>query len=243
MQETEVALGVAASSAFPPVFSPVTFCEEGSIEGILVDGGVLDNLGLNVLMDLDRCISERRQKYNLGIGGSKAFKDHISQVLVTDAGARFKRNNRTVYLRSQLALRLVDVFMGHQNTESDRKNWVMQNSTPFEVGFIGLFTGLPEECCGAHDEQWGPVLGGIRTHLDSFSEDEIGALSFAGYAWAEYFASQVLGHANTVAFKPFSSFLPGVDLASDRERETLARIRNSNGKAALIRLLRTLFVR
>jgi len=50
-KHTELTAAVAASSEFPPVFRPVPVYDGNRLLGVFVDGGVADNLAMNVPKD------------------------------------------------------------------------------------------------------------------------------------------------------------------------------------------------
>ena len=176
--EHDVALAVAASACFPPVFNPIRMNLDAAklrrgnyraadrdqlVRGIrLTDGGNYDNLGLETVWK-DRAI-----------------------VLVSDGGGPFDYSTDQGFFWR--VSRYSDML--YRQVTSLRKRWLIagfmtgvlegtywgaasdvKNYAPSAVGYPGDF---------AYD-----VLARIRTDLDAFSEAEASALENHGYALAE----------------------------------------------------------
>ncbi len=243
-----VARAVAASTAIPPIFSHVPMRKGETYLGSLVDGGVLDNLGVNPIVQLSYSISDRRQKYNTVIGGAEPFKDVITHILMVDAGARSPRKIRPYILRTNLLRRVVNVMLSHQEAESERKIWLLEGVSETPVQMLGLHVGYPVDA-DLQDTRWGRVLGSVRTHLDGFRKEESACLMYSGYCWADYWISQnfdttpqdadvLLPRAPRAGF---GAFLPGAEDTSSDEGLLLAIVGRSGLGDGLKRFLVSLF--
>ena len=178
-RSTEVALAtaVAASSAFPPLFSPVVLKTDPALwsEGsavpeldalrrriVLADGGIYDNMGL------------------------EALAGRLDIVLVSDAGAPFEVE-RSPHEDHVLQLgRVRDILI--DQTRALRKRWLV---TEFKAGrqqgaywgigtrMADLATGLPRM---APDSPVSDALEKVPTRLAAFDERRQGHLINWGYA-------------------------------------------------------------
>lgn len=176
--DLSLALAVAASSCFPPVFKPLRLkldpakltggkMPQGSerdrcIRGLtLSDGGVYDNLGLEPI-----------------------WKDHAI-VLSSDGGALFGISADTSFVwevKRYLAI-------PENQALAVRKRWLMSSF----IGNImeGTYWGIGG-ATSSYDFQTGyskklasETIAGIRTDLDSFSEAEAAVLENHGYLLAD----------------------------------------------------------
>jgi NTE family protein len=172
-----VARAVAASSAFPPVLSPVVIKDPGRFDPVegadlagnpaftrklfLSDGGVYDNLGLETVWN--RC----------------------STVLVSDAGAPFALNDRVKTDLVQQTMRALDVAT--DQSRALRKRALIDDFKRQERAgtYWGIDTNITKyTAAGAlvcKPERVRP-LAAMRTRLDAFSEQEQGELINWGYA-------------------------------------------------------------
>lgn len=171
---------VAASSAFPPVFSPVVVktdpdeWQDGEpglpeLEAlreriVLADGGIYDNMGLESLVD------------------------HVDISLVSDAGAPFKIDpSPPEDVAFQLG-RVRDILI--DQTRALRKRWLIED---YQAGrkrgaYWGIGTqigayALPDAL--AHDSAATLALESIPTRLASFDAERQGRLINWGYALAD----------------------------------------------------------
>ena len=175
-----VARAVAASSAFPPVLSPVVIEDPGTFEAVegadlagdpaftrklfLSDGGVYDNLGLETVWN--RC----------------------STVLVSDAGAPFALNDRVKTDLVQQTMRALDVAT--DQSRALRKRALIDDFRRKERA--GTYWGIDTDIAkyGAdkpllcRPERVRP-LARMRTRLNAFSAQEQGELINWGYALAD----------------------------------------------------------
>ena len=172
-----VARAVAASSAFPPVLSPVVIKNPGpfrAVEGAdlagnraytrtlyLTDGGVYDNLGLEPIWK--RC----------------------GTVLASDAGAPFALNETANTDMLRQTMRALDIAT--DQSRGLRKRVLVDEfgrglakgaywGIDTAIGAYGLADSLP--CKPARAE----ALAAIRTRLNPFSDQEQGELINWGYA-------------------------------------------------------------
>ncbi len=188
----QISTAVAASSAFPPVLSPVILKPDPNSfvrtrgadlydqveyrrELVLTDGGVYDNLGLETVWN--RC----------------------DTVLVSDAGApfEFKELPDTSWL--QQALRAMDVATNQSRglrkralisdyQQHQRKGTYWGIMTP--IGDYGLADSLP---CPVEVTR---ALAGMRTRLNQFTEAEQCRLINWGYAVCDAAIRRWMGVAN-----------------------------------------------
>jgi NTE family protein len=174
--DVPLAFAVAASSAFPPVFSPVTFHTDPASwsDGenlpnlrvlrekiFLADGGVYDNMGLESLVD------------------------NVDVVLVSDAGAPFEIIEApwNDYLL-QLG-RVRDILI--DQTRALRKRWLI---TDFEAkrkhgAYWGIGTKMskyPAAPRMTDDTSISDALESVPTRLNAFDEQVQGRLINWGYA-------------------------------------------------------------
>lgn len=169
---------VAASSAFPPVLSPVPFDLDPALwqplpgadlhaheayrrRLMLTDGGVYDNMGLEAIWD--RC----------------------STVLVSDAGAPFDAQPEPATGWTGQLKRVLDIVT--QQTRALRKRELVSN---FQEGrrsgtYWGISTRIQDYALQevlAADTTVTGALSDVRTRLDSFSDQEQCQLIDWGYA-------------------------------------------------------------
>lgn len=178
--EVKLAKAVAASSAFPPIFSPVVLhtdpatwekphkelhnLEKLRSRIVLADGGVYDNMGLQALLG------------------------NVDIILVSDAGAPFEIDD-SPFEDDVLQLgRVRDILI--DQTRALRKNWLV---TEFieqrqQGGYWGINTKIGEykdPHALVADNDITASLDDIRTRLNSFSPREQGQLINWGYALAD----------------------------------------------------------
>lgn len=176
-----VARVVAASSAFPPVLSPVTIAvDPGSwktfpgaylfdhpeFRGMLVltDGGVYDNMGLEAIWD--RC----------------------DTVLVSDAGAPLDMDAEPPTDWTRQAIRVLDIVT--EQTRALRKRSLIADfkESVRKGAYWGIRTSIDKyELSDAFtsDSALTQGLAQIRTRLNEFTEEEQGHLINWGYALAD----------------------------------------------------------
>jgi NTE family protein len=176
-----LARAVAASSAFPPVLSPVTIDTDphswANTEGaylfgqdglrrrmMLTDGGVYDNMGM------------------------EAIWDRYETVLVSDAGAPLDVEAQPSAVWHKQALRVLDICTDQQRAL--RKRFLVERLQEGSLrgAYWGIGTaiseyGLVDALC--RDSRASAELASMRTRLDCFSEREQGHLINWGYAMAD----------------------------------------------------------
>jgi NTE family protein len=171
-----LARAVAASSAFPPLFSPVELqCNPAEWEDagtghpdldalrrriVLADGGVYDNMGLEALMD------------------------NVDVILVSDGGSPFSIDaSPRMNAASQLG-RVRDVLI--DQTRALRKRWLLADFTAKRRAgtYWGIGTRIGDYQVGvvAPDSPITAALSGLRTRLHRFTDQEQGQLINWGYA-------------------------------------------------------------
>jgi predicted acylesterase/phospholipase RssA len=170
-----IARSVAASSAFPPIFSPLPLdWEAGRPLHWLTDGGVYDNSGINYLKHL--------------YTENKWTEKTDRLVIVSDAGRHFSPELGKVY-KSLLGLasRVTDA-QGNRIAEADstRARTFFQKHHVRCIGIsihdrVAYFAGFP----AAHSALVQKLAGSIRTELDTFTAEECLALYRHGYLVAQ----------------------------------------------------------
>lgn len=171
-----LSLAIAASSAFPPMFSPViletdpdTWSEGGTLPDlaalrrriVLADGGIYDNLGLESLIN------------------------HVDIAMVSDAGAPFVVDENPAEDHLLQMGRVQDILT--DQTRALRKRWLISE---FEAGRKqGAYWGIGTSISAYHsavrmsdDSAISESLKEVPTRLSAFSEDLEGYLVNWGYA-------------------------------------------------------------
>ena len=170
-----ISRAVAASSAFPPVFSPVALDENGQHQ--LTDGGVYDNSGARFLEYLHT---------------TGQIKDEVGDrlIIISDAGKEFPFRLGVDYDSLMgLAMRVTDTqanrisqfdskAVAKHFASKDDKCHVLQVSIQDRVEFSGEFSKN-------HTDKVQELLANIRTELDVFSAEEILVLYRHGYLVAK----------------------------------------------------------
>jgi NTE family protein len=173
-----LALAVAASSAFPPVLSPVTIeLDPGAWERldgadlhdraalrerlVLTDGGVYDNMGLENVWD------------------------RFETVLVSDAGAPLGVEEDASKLWHKQTLRVLDI-VGEQ-TRALRKRQLVGDLAAGRMrgAYWGITTAIGDygvDGALCRDTPVTDALRAIRTRLNPFTDEEQGRLINWGYA-------------------------------------------------------------
>ncbi|MBY2937937.1 patatin-like phospholipase family protein [Rhizobium leguminosarum] len=169
--DIRVAVAVAASSAFPPILSPVEIevdprnwqKQDGAIHFgdpnydrklALTDGGVYDNLGLETV-------------------------DEFNPLVVSDAGAPFSTEETVEALWPKQAVRALDIATDQARSLRKRLLFAQAQAAGRKVAFAGIdvdFTRYPAtQKLGILPSKidW---LAHMRTRLDPFSDDEQGHL-------------------------------------------------------------------
>jgi Patatin-like phospholipase len=186
-----VAVAVAASSAYPPFFRPISICRQNEKLGSFVDGGVLDNSALNAPLEMILHLSEERSRYSkhfteFGLRlTSPGFTESITDLFIADAGADAMNDPRLWWSSWKSLRRLVDIMFSHQTTNTKNSLRMMTWQDQIEVTSIGLQAGFPLGSELQHDRLSSLVLGALRTHFDKFDEIETAVLVYTGYFWTD----------------------------------------------------------
>jgi len=160
----EIAFAIAASSAFPPLFPPLSIGnpeiglskDENRFVGTFTDGGVYDNLGIAKFKELHR---------------SQKDPDFI---FVSDAGAPFKLQDakRFKWLVDR-TVRTTDILM--------KRVGDLEQNFPCAVAKLAE----PDPGAGSILKGYYPEVARIRTDLDAFNDQEIHALMICGFELAK----------------------------------------------------------
>jgi len=185
-----LAMAVAASSAYPAMFQPVTLSNDNSgcqvdnkLSKIqeLIDGGVYDNLGVRKFLRLT------------GRGADTSdvvIPPPVDIVLVSDAGRSIRHFSEIglPILPIETALRASDVLMSRiGDLERERARRYP------DIVFISLTDGVPNkpaDAGGKYHDQFAPhpdlqrLLPLVRTDFDRFNREEISGLVRHGYCVA-----------------------------------------------------------
>jgi hypothetical protein len=183
----------------------VSIWNRDKLLGVFVDGGVTDNLGLNVAKALAAFTNVR--------GENASFSDHTSLILVADGSMPLGAKKKTAWTRVFSVKRVSDAMMNQQVSDAAISTFAFQNSG-IPTWIASLQFGMPPEA-GDTVRRSDEVLRRVRTHLDSFSLQECAVLSYCGYALIESllqnelrgFASRYAG-SRPAAFRRFSEILP-----------------------------------
>jgi len=173
-----LANAVAASSAFPPMLSPVHIDtrryewvqEKGNVffgnarlrkRLALTDGGVYDNMGL------------------------EAIQDRYETVLVSDAGAPLELDQNPSSMWLNLTLRVIDLTS--EQARALRKRWLIQDfrNNKRQGTYWGIGTHIDDYQLSnamTKDNEITASLSAIRTRLNRFTDEEQCRLINWGYA-------------------------------------------------------------
>lgn len=228
-----LAQAVAASSAFPPVFPPLVlrFSDPSVFRGgrselsnqarrsiPLTDGGVYDNLGLEPV-----------------------WKSH-EVVLASDAGTPFVLKDNP---GNDLPARLLrSFFVINNQAGAIRKRWLINL---FQTGVMsGAYWGIGTNFrdydlvdAQGYDDSLRPLLEGVRTDLDAFTDAEISCLENHGYALADTAVRRWLPQLVDPDAAPF--VWPGAELDPSNHAEVTAALERSGERGIVEDLWRSLF--
>jgi predicted acylesterase/phospholipase RssA len=188
----KVAAAVAASSAFPPLFPPLSTRRLGLVgqqdntlaDDYLSDGGVFDNLGTRRFLWM-------REQVN----------HELKYFFVSDAGAPFDWEGGTfngILARTTRATGILMRRVGDLEFESASRRDELFSTKLIRCDLTRavLAPDITEQTPG--DQQVQKLVGRIRTDLDEFSPTEIRALVWHGYLVArEAFGSVVTPEERT----------------------------------------------
>jgi hypothetical protein len=174
-----LAQAVAAATALPPVFRPITVHLRrpgilGRTTCHLVDAGVTDNAGFRLAHGFVQSNVE-----------GERFEDRVSLVLTIHAG-RHAEERSGGWSRLRTFSRLAAVV-----DTAQRDNLFITNRALERSGVNARAIGLGEKHGVPNlPERLSERVGQVRTHLDGFTYTEIAAIAYVGYASIEYFRKE-----------------------------------------------------
>lgn len=174
-----VALAVAASSAFPPLFPPLRISrdllqvrpEELKHDLLVTDGGVYDNLGIE--RPLWYYEAQRRK-----VSGPK---DVLDAFLVSDAGGVFEWSPKGFLFSLPRNLRATEIMMKRVGELLDR--WLFHRQAHTFVR-IRIASRVDDRLAGVVPAGAQMRVEHVRTDLDRFTSLEVESLMRHGYAVA-----------------------------------------------------------
>jgi predicted acylesterase/phospholipase RssA len=174
--EVPLALAVAASSAFPPLFPPVevnkdTFQMPASKMGFpqyLADGGVFDNLGTRKLLWITR-----ENNISLDLVVISDAQPKFTEQLTNEYSFIWGRTGRSVDL-------MMDRISGFEN--SSIESLCRETQSQFLECRLQEVVDPKRSYALTGPEQF--ALQNVRTDLDEFTKDEINGLIHQGFAVA-----------------------------------------------------------
>ena len=177
---------VGASSGVPGLFPPTTILGDK-----LVDGGVTDNQGIDVLVNLDRILTGDE-------GPSATDRDGFDVLLVSDASGHMEPVHRLGDRASTVMGRTLSIFQFQIRRKMLKilGLWKEGGVNVREFAFVHLFLNLKDRLHAPRvPSEYIPALGGIRTDLDQFSFIEREALMYHGYTLID---AQISVHCKTL---------------------------------------------
>lgn len=184
-----IARAIAASSAFPPLFKPLSLSAQG-VQYHLTDGGVFDNSGVRWL-----------QNYHMSNSAAGNTSQVKRLVIASDAGRLFPFDVSGEYDDVlSLAMRVSDTQayrISASDLEIAREFYSSNNGTDFAV------VAIHERWGSEGDHSWTvqDLVGQLRTELDEFHEAEILSLYRHGYLVAMKAVSPLLGEESTASLE------------------------------------------
>ena len=163
---------VGASSGVPGLFPPTTILGDK-----LVDGGVADNQGIDVLVSLDRILTGDKD-------GSARDHDDFDVLLVSDASGHMEPVHRLKDRAFVVMNRTLSIFQFQIRRKMLKILQLWQGSVGgCEFAFVHLFMNLKDRLNPTPrvPSEYIPALGRVRTDLDQFSFIEREALMYHGY--------------------------------------------------------------
>lgn len=182
-RNVEIAEMVAASSAIPPLFKPVML---GGL-GTFVDGGITDNLAMNVLKALATEINAERGRYGKG-SSLPDFAQCVQRVIVIDGSKPITVRPASTRWTQLSFRRVLDAISNQAVLDAGNAalNFTRNVKIPSHIlalsnGFIGPATEFSSEM----RDMLSAAVCRVRTHLDGFSAEECAVLMYCGYLQAE----------------------------------------------------------
>ena len=193
-QQVRLGHAVAASSCVPSLFEPLPLA--GLYPGRtvqLVDGGVHDNQGAGSLLEQECTVllvsdasgqmpSEHMpspEAFGVPLRVNSILQARLRESELVDLHAR----RRASVLRGLLILHL------KADMDSPAVDWIRENAA--EQGPKPAAKQLRETVYGI-DRKAQEALAALRTDLDTFNDQEAGALMLSGYRMASYYINQAL---------------------------------------------------
>lgn len=226
MRDVPIGRAVAASSAFPPVFKPV-----GIGGRVFLDGGTVDNFGVNLVKALSVHITAARGRY--ATGGLQSFSDRFGSgtLLVCDGSQYLTPRRQHSYTRLGGLMRLVEVVAHQQASDLSLTSWMLSSSLSTDAQILSLGqVGLPAEDPLA-ESQFPRLVASVRTHLDSFSAEECEAIAYCGYRLADLYGG---GSGTAVPLAELGNVLPEPYRPEDTSR-LMSHLRHSQWRTLPIR--------
>lgn len=239
----EIAQAVAASTAIPPIFRPVHVYRGDELAGVFVDGGVADNLAMNVPKAFAAQVHEAIHPFRYGPGGTMlTFKQRTRLVLVLDGSKPMVPTRRR--WRWLLSFpRVLDAMTNQHVADAEISILNFSQAIGIPAELVSLQYGVPG-IDGSEDQRLGSALRRVRTHLDAFSLEECAALAYCGYALMDRsiarrnWALDTFAGAQWVTTTAFQDILPARCGAWTAEVEQLCHhLRYSNRRSSLLRQL------
>jgi predicted acylesterase/phospholipase RssA len=181
-----LAAAVAASSAIPTFFRPVAVRGlKGRLLGVFVDGGVADNLAVNVPKAFAVHIHpDRSSTFDPARGGYVPFYERTSLVLVSDGSMPLPIKRKRSWTRLFSLKRVSDAMMNQQVGDAALTKLALERLAGVPVAMFSPQLGMPLRVADQVPALEG-LLAQVRTHLDGFSLQECAALVFCGYSWID----------------------------------------------------------
>jgi predicted acylesterase/phospholipase RssA len=178
--EVPLAAVVAASSAIPPLFKPVRI----GGHGVFIDGGVTDNLAMNLPKAFAAVIhgSDTGQNW---YRPQWTFSDLVKLVLIIDGSQpTVPRPNKRFWTQLSV-LRVLDAISNNAVADAGTAAKNFERNCGIETYAIGLkysFTKMLDRDGG---EKIRAICRNVRTHLDAFTPEECAFLMYCGYEAVE----------------------------------------------------------
>jgi predicted acylesterase/phospholipase RssA len=216
---TPLTLAVAASAAFPPLFTPLEISHKTlklpedhfPLPHAATDGGVFDNLGIQILRWSDYESTENLQ---------------LSHVILSDAGAPLTKSYTTAYSNPLTRqTRAFDVIMARnaelllESLRGDDNFY--RKVAECRIAESDLDFGTDEIGILHRQRRW--EIPNVRTDFDAFSKLEVALIERHGYlvakrAWQRL--TQALGTAaEVIDCAPSSSLAPNIDTKAGLRKE------------------------
>ncbi len=181
--DVEIASAVAASTAIPPLFRPVTIQSRGRVTGVFVDGGVVDNFATNVPKALATHIHrDRGQRYDGSSDSVTSFSEATKYVAILDGSKGSDPQFKSSWRYPSALFRIVNLLSDEQAQDMKLTAFTFGRLAGIPTFATGLSVGFPDHSPFAITNRY---ISRIRTQLDAFSAMECAALAYCGYLCAE----------------------------------------------------------